>query len=169
MAPNTTDGPSSGCQTMNFPPANGCVRPTPSNVGRSMSSAAPKPPSPPSASHLSRIAPMTSAMIVPPRRRRVAPVQRHRPPPTYVTPVMRARGDDSGRGGPSTDHTQRTSGESTMSEQASTHISGVGTVGVPVADPDRALKFYGETLGFETRMDAEFGPGMRWIEVAPPG
>ena len=24
-------------------------------------------------------------------------------------------------------------------------------------------------LGFETRLDASFGPGQRWIEVAPPG
>jgi len=26
-----------------------------------------------------------------------------------------------------------------------------------------------ETLGFETRIDGEFGEGERWIEVAPPG
>jgi predicted enzyme related to lactoylglutathione lyase len=56
-----------------------------------------------------------------------------------------------------------------MSEQASIQISGIGTVGVPVSDPDRALEFYAQTLGFETRMDAEFGGGMRWIEVAPAG
>jgi catechol 2,3-dioxygenase-like lactoylglutathione lyase family enzyme len=56
-----------------------------------------------------------------------------------------------------------------MDEQSGTRITGIGTVGVPVNDPDRALKFYGETLGFETRLDGEFGGGMRWIEVAPPG
>jgi predicted enzyme related to lactoylglutathione lyase len=56
-----------------------------------------------------------------------------------------------------------------MSDQASIQISGIGTVGVPVSDPDRALEFYARTLGFETRMDAEFGGGMRWIEVAPAG
>jgi catechol 2,3-dioxygenase-like lactoylglutathione lyase family enzyme len=49
-----------------------------------------------------------------------------------------------------------------------TRIVGVGTVGVPVTDQDRALEFYVGTLGFETRRDLPFGPG-RWIEVAPPG
>jgi catechol 2,3-dioxygenase-like lactoylglutathione lyase family enzyme len=50
-----------------------------------------------------------------------------------------------------------------------THITAVGTVGIPVADQDRALKFYVETLGFEQRRDVPLGPGARWIEVAPPG
>jgi catechol 2,3-dioxygenase-like lactoylglutathione lyase family enzyme len=50
-----------------------------------------------------------------------------------------------------------------------THITGVRTVGVPVADQARALEFYAGTLGFETRLDAPFGPGQRWLEVAPPG
>ena len=49
-----------------------------------------------------------------------------------------------------------------------TRITGVGTVGVPVTDQDRALEFYVGTLGFEKRRDLPFGPG-RWIEVAPPG
>src|SRR5258707_14788172 len=47
-----------------------------------------------------------------------------------------------------------------------THITGLITVGVPVADQERALDFYVKMLGFETRRDAPFGP-MRWIEVAP--
>lgn len=42
-------------------------------------------------------------------------------------------------------------------------------VGIPVTDQDRALDFYAGTLGFEKRLDSELGPGMRWIEVAPPG
>jgi len=50
-----------------------------------------------------------------------------------------------------------------------THITGIGTVAVPVVDQERALGFYVGTLGFETRMDAEFAPGQRWIEVAPSG
>ena len=50
-----------------------------------------------------------------------------------------------------------------------TQITGVGTIGVPVADQDRSLAFYAEKLGFETRLDAPFGEGQRWIEVAPPG
>jgi catechol 2,3-dioxygenase-like lactoylglutathione lyase family enzyme len=50
-----------------------------------------------------------------------------------------------------------------------TRITDVGTVGIPVADQDRALAFYRDTLGFEVRMDGTFGEGMRWIEVAPSG
>jgi catechol 2,3-dioxygenase-like lactoylglutathione lyase family enzyme len=50
-----------------------------------------------------------------------------------------------------------------------THITGIGTVAVPVNDQERALRFYVGTLGFEIRMDAEFAPGQRWIEVAPHG
>jgi catechol 2,3-dioxygenase-like lactoylglutathione lyase family enzyme len=49
-----------------------------------------------------------------------------------------------------------------------TRITGVGTVGVPVTDQDRALEFYVDKLGFEKRRDMPFGAG-RWIEVAPPG
>jgi catechol 2,3-dioxygenase-like lactoylglutathione lyase family enzyme len=50
-----------------------------------------------------------------------------------------------------------------------THIAQVGTIGVPVADQDRALAFYLEKLGFEKRIDAPYGKGDRWVEVAPPG
>jgi catechol 2,3-dioxygenase-like lactoylglutathione lyase family enzyme len=50
-----------------------------------------------------------------------------------------------------------------------THINQVGTVFVPVADQDRALKFYLDKLGFEKRADFTYGEGSRWIEVAPPG
>jgi catechol 2,3-dioxygenase-like lactoylglutathione lyase family enzyme len=52
--------------------------------------------------------------------------------------------------------------------ETATHITDVGTVGIPVADQDRALEFYRDKLGFETRMDGSFGQGLRWIEVAPP-
>jgi catechol 2,3-dioxygenase-like lactoylglutathione lyase family enzyme len=50
-----------------------------------------------------------------------------------------------------------------------THITQVGTVIVPVSDQERALAFYVDRLGFEKRLDAPFGEGERWIEVAPPG
>jgi catechol 2,3-dioxygenase-like lactoylglutathione lyase family enzyme len=66
-----------------------------------------------------------------------------------------------------------------------TRITRIGTVIVPVSDQERALAFYVHTgglvhaitisgsslftLGFEKRLDAPFGPGGRWIEVAPPG
>jgi predicted enzyme related to lactoylglutathione lyase len=50
-----------------------------------------------------------------------------------------------------------------------TRITRIGTVIVPVSDQERALSFYVETLGFEKRLDAPFGQGGRWIEVAPAG
>jgi catechol 2,3-dioxygenase-like lactoylglutathione lyase family enzyme len=50
-----------------------------------------------------------------------------------------------------------------------THITGVGTVMVPVSDQDRAVEFYVEKLGFEKLSDTPYGDGARWIEVAPPG
>src|SRR5271165_1389607 len=48
-------------------------------------------------------------------------------------------------------------------------ISDVRTVGVPVADQDRAIDFYVGMLGFEKRLDVDMGGGRRWIEVAPSG
>ena len=48
-------------------------------------------------------------------------------------------------------------------------ITRARTVGIPTRDQNRALAFYGGTLGMETRLDGEFAPGLRWIEVAPPG
>lgn len=50
-----------------------------------------------------------------------------------------------------------------------TRMTDVMTVGVPVADQERALGFYVGTLGFERRRDVALGGGRRWIEVAPPG
>jgi catechol 2,3-dioxygenase-like lactoylglutathione lyase family enzyme len=47
-------------------------------------------------------------------------------------------------------------------------IIGVGTIGVPVTDQDRAVEFYVGRLGFEKLRDLPFGEA-RWIEVAPPG
>jgi catechol 2,3-dioxygenase-like lactoylglutathione lyase family enzyme len=52
---------------------------------------------------------------------------------------------------------------------ARTHITQVGTVIVPVADQDKALEFYLDTLGFEKRVDMPFGRGDRWVEVGPAG
>ncbi|MCW3841227.1 VOC family protein [Micromonospora yasonensis] len=39
---------------------------------------------------------------------------------------------------------------------------------LPQDDPDAALAFYRDTLGFEVRNDVGF-QGMRWITVGPPG
>lgn len=49
-----------------------------------------------------------------------------------------------------------------------THITGIYTVGIPVTDQQRALCFYVDELGFETRLDRPLPGGRRWIEVAPP-
>ncbi len=49
------------------------------------------------------------------------------------------------------------------------HLTQVGRVCVTVADTDRAIDFYVETLGFEKVVDVAMGPGMRWVEVALPG
>src|SRR5712692_4093593 len=48
-------------------------------------------------------------------------------------------------------------------------ITTVHTTTVYVSDQDRALDFYVNKLGFETRSDQPLGPESRWIEVAPPG
>lgn len=56
-----------------------------------------------------------------------------------------------------------------MDDQARTQITGVHTVGVPVTDQDRALRFYIGTLGLAKRLDVPYGDGGRWIEVAPQG
>jgi catechol 2,3-dioxygenase-like lactoylglutathione lyase family enzyme len=56
-----------------------------------------------------------------------------------------------------------------MADRSGTHISAIGTVAVPVTDPERAIAFYVGTLGLELRRDLPFGDGLRWIEVAPPG
>ena len=56
-----------------------------------------------------------------------------------------------------------------MADESTTRITDVRTVGVPVADQERALAFYCSTLGFEKRLDVPLGDGARWIEVAPPG
>jgi catechol 2,3-dioxygenase-like lactoylglutathione lyase family enzyme len=49
------------------------------------------------------------------------------------------------------------------------HITEIRTVAVPVGDQDRALEFYRDGLGLETRIDMPYGDGQRWLEVVPPG
>jgi catechol 2,3-dioxygenase-like lactoylglutathione lyase family enzyme len=39
---------------------------------------------------------------------------------------------------------------------------------LPHDDPEASLAFYRDALGFEVRMDVEFG-GMHWISVGPAG
>jgi catechol 2,3-dioxygenase-like lactoylglutathione lyase family enzyme len=47
-------------------------------------------------------------------------------------------------------------------------ISHVGRVCVTVADTDRAIDFYVNTLGFEKVVDEPMGDAGRWVEVKPP-
>jgi catechol 2,3-dioxygenase-like lactoylglutathione lyase family enzyme len=49
------------------------------------------------------------------------------------------------------------------------HLTQVGRVAISVADTDRAIEFYVDTLGFEKVVDEPMGPGMRWVEVAVAG
>ena len=39
---------------------------------------------------------------------------------------------------------------------------------LPQNDPDAAIAFYRDTLGFEVRLDVDYG-GLHWITVGPPG
>jgi lactoylglutathione lyase len=52
--------------------------------------------------------------------------------------------------------------------QPTIQIEEVRTIGVPVTDQDRAIRFYVNTLGFETRLDVPIGHDKRWIVVTPP-
>jgi catechol 2,3-dioxygenase-like lactoylglutathione lyase family enzyme len=54
------------------------------------------------------------------------------------------------------------------SSTASLSITKVGRVCVSIADSERALAFYVDTLGFEKVVDMPMGPDMRWIEVSLP-
>lgn len=47
-------------------------------------------------------------------------------------------------------------------------ITGLETV-LLVADQDAALQWYVEKLGFEKKIDQQFGPGMRWLTMVPKG
>jgi catechol 2,3-dioxygenase-like lactoylglutathione lyase family enzyme len=47
-------------------------------------------------------------------------------------------------------------------------IGAVSLVVLPVADQDRSIEFYVESLGFEKRTDIPFGGQYRWVEVYPP-
>jgi catechol 2,3-dioxygenase-like lactoylglutathione lyase family enzyme len=49
------------------------------------------------------------------------------------------------------------------------NLTKVGRVCVTVADTDRAIDFYVDTLGFEKVVDTPMGDAGRWVEVAIPG
>jgi catechol 2,3-dioxygenase-like lactoylglutathione lyase family enzyme len=46
-------------------------------------------------------------------------------------------------------------------------IVGIHTVGIPVTDQERALRFYVDVLGLQTHVDRPLGNGARWVEVRP--
>jgi predicted enzyme related to lactoylglutathione lyase len=47
-------------------------------------------------------------------------------------------------------------------------ITHASFVTLPVADQDRALRFYRDVLGFQVTADVSMPPG-RWLQVAPAG
>jgi catechol 2,3-dioxygenase-like lactoylglutathione lyase family enzyme len=49
------------------------------------------------------------------------------------------------------------------------NIAQAGRVCVTVADTDRAIDFYVDTLGFEKVVDVPMGDAGRWVEVAVAG
>jgi catechol 2,3-dioxygenase-like lactoylglutathione lyase family enzyme len=53
--------------------------------------------------------------------------------------------------------------------QSKLKLEQVGRVCVTVADTDRAIDFYVNTLGFEKIVDVPMGDAGRWVEVALPG
>ena len=48
-------------------------------------------------------------------------------------------------------------------------ITAVQLFSLPVSDQDRAKAFYVDVLGFDLVNDVQMGPGMRWVQVRPPG
>lgn len=45
----------------------------------------------------------------------------------------------------------------------------IAVISVLVSNQEEALTFYTEKLGLEKRLDMEFGPGLRFLTVAPRG
>jgi catechol 2,3-dioxygenase-like lactoylglutathione lyase family enzyme len=45
----------------------------------------------------------------------------------------------------------------------------IGRVMVPTAEPDAAIQWYTEKLGFSVLVDVPFGDGNRWVELATSG
>ncbi|MBV8716183.1 MAG: VOC family protein [Chloroflexi bacterium] len=54
-----------------------------------------------------------------------------------------------------------------MQTSQASQIVGIHTVGIRVTDQERALRFYADVLGLQTRVDRALGNGARWIELAP--
>jgi lactoylglutathione lyase len=54
-----------------------------------------------------------------------------------------------------------------MQTSQGSKIVGIHTVGIPVTDQERALRFYVDVLGLDLRIDRPLDNGARWIEVGP--
>ena len=48
-------------------------------------------------------------------------------------------------------------------------ITQLAIIPILVADQDEALRFFTEKLELEKRADMIYGPGLRWLTVAPKG
>jgi catechol 2,3-dioxygenase-like lactoylglutathione lyase family enzyme len=48
-------------------------------------------------------------------------------------------------------------------------VQNVRVISVPVSDQERAKDFYVDKLGFELTLDDDSVPGIRWVQVTPPG
>jgi catechol 2,3-dioxygenase-like lactoylglutathione lyase family enzyme len=48
-------------------------------------------------------------------------------------------------------------------------VTNLEVVSVPVSDQERAKAFYVDKLGFAVGVDSNFGEGMRWVMLRPPG
>ncbi|UQA57324.1 VOC family protein [Polyangium aurulentum] len=48
-------------------------------------------------------------------------------------------------------------------------ITAIKFLSIPIADPDRAIAFYRDKLGFELVEDQPMGGGKRWITLRIPG
>jgi len=56
-----------------------------------------------------------------------------------------------------------------MSTTATCPISRARLVSVSVREPDAAIAFWRDTVGFTLQSDTPYGEGDRWIELIPPG
>jgi uncharacterized glyoxalase superfamily protein PhnB len=79
------------------------------------------------------------------------------------------RGDAAARGetGDQADQESRSAGHRAAANLTGMDIT-IHATFLPHNDPDAALAFYRDTLGFEVRNDVGYG-GLRWITVGPAG
>ena len=92
------------------------------------------------------------------------------PPPTTPATSCRSAPRGSGRHGDLRRPPRAPPGQQYVAEAAAGRVRrAAGHVCVAVADTDRAIDFYVDTLGFEKVVDVPMGDAGRWVEVALPG